>query len=442
MNGTGTRGQVISFDHWAAHRTGGDRSPAIRVLLADGAALVRAGLRALLEEERGIAVIAEAASGEEVVAVTIETRPDVVLMDVGLPGLDALEATRRILTHPDLSHVRVLVVGACESDEDLFGALRAGASGFLVKDTEPGELLRAVRVVAGGGAQLSPSVTRRLLREFASQPDPKRPVLEQLEELTAREREVLTLVALGLSNDEIAERLVVSPATAKTHVSHAMVKLHAHDRAKLVALAYETGFVQPRQHASGTGFVQPAHRVSHVGLSGRYPGKSVAAATDGRPPGASADLRVRPLRAAGAEAGCDPALEMRRGCLIVDDNASFLEASRTLLERQGLTVTGVARSAAEGLTRAAELKPRVILIDIELGDDTGFALARELAQTADLTPANVVLISAHREEDYADLIAESPALGFIAKSHLSKRAIEHILEDRPDRPNYKNAITA
>jgi DNA-binding NarL/FixJ family response regulator len=135
---------------------------------------------------------------------------------------------------------------------------------------------------------------------------------------------------------------------------------------------------------------------------------------------------------------------MRRGCLIVDDNASFLAASRTLLERQGLTVIGVARSAAEGLTRAAELKPRVILIDIELGDDSGFALARELAQTADLTPVNVVLISAHREEDYGDLIAESPALGFIAKSHLSKRAIEQILEDRPNKPerDSKNAIPA
>ena len=220
---------------------------AIRVLLADGERLVRAGFRALLEAQRDLTVVAEAADGYEAVALASETRPDAVLMDIRLPGLDGLEATQRILSDPSLGDVSVVIVTAFVRDEDVFSALRAGASGFLVKDTEPGELLEAVRVVAGGGAQLSPSVTRRLIQEFAAQPDPKRPAPEQLDELTPREREVMTLVAMGLSNAEIAERLVVSPATAKTHVSRAMVKLHAHDRAKLVAVAYESGLMEPRR---------------------------------------------------------------------------------------------------------------------------------------------------------------------------------------------------
>jgi DNA-binding NarL/FixJ family response regulator len=245
-------------------RPRGDQSPAIRVLLAESVGLVRAGFRALLESEPNITVAAEAASGEEAVAVAKETRPDVVLMDVCLPGLDGLEATRLILADPGVSHVKVLILSADELDEDLFGALRAGASGFLVKDTEPVELLRAVRVLAGGGAQLSPCVTRRLLQEFASHLDPKRAVPEQLEELTAREREVVALVALGLTNDEIAARLVVSPATAKTHVSRAMVKLHARDRAKLVALAYETGFVVPRAPGAA---LSPLRRLSARALA-------------------------------------------------------------------------------------------------------------------------------------------------------------------------------
>jgi len=220
---------------------------AIRVLLADGERLVRAGFRALLEAQRDLTVVAEAADGYEAVALASETRPDAVLMDIRLPGLDGLEATQRILSDPSLGDVSVVIVTAFVRDEDVFSALRAGASGFLVKDTEPGELLEAVRVVAGGGAQLSPSVTRRLIQEFAAQPDPKRPAPEQLDELTPREREVMTLVAMGLSNAEIAERLVVSPATAKTHVSRAMVKLHAHDRAKLVAVAYQSGLMEPRR---------------------------------------------------------------------------------------------------------------------------------------------------------------------------------------------------
>jgi DNA-binding NarL/FixJ family response regulator len=292
----GTLREVISLDRYAALRTGGDGSPAIRVLLADSAGLARAGVRALLETEPDITVVAEAASGEEAVALAIETRPDVVLMDASLPGRDGLEATREILAAPGISGVSVLILSADELDEGLFGALRAGATGFLAKDTEPVELLRAVHVLAGGGAHLSPSVTRRLVQEFISQPDAsrgdiERPVPEQLEELTAREREVMTLVALGLTNDEIAERLVVSPATAKTHVSRAMIKLHVRDRAKLVALAYETGFVQPRQHDSQPGLLQSTDRGPHVGLRYRRPGKP-SSVVAGRPHRASGDLRV------------------------------------------------------------------------------------------------------------------------------------------------------
>jgi DNA-binding NarL/FixJ family response regulator len=171
-----------------------------------------------------------------------EVRPDVVLMSVRLPGLGGLEATRRITGDPELSGVEVLMLSEDERDEDLFGALRAGASGFLVMDTEPAELLRAVRVLAGGGVLLSPSVARRLVDEVVSQPDPRRVSPGLFEELTVREREVVALVALGLNNDEIAELLVVSPATAKTHVSRSMLKLAVRDRAKLVALAYQTGF--------------------------------------------------------------------------------------------------------------------------------------------------------------------------------------------------------
>jgi DNA-binding NarL/FixJ family response regulator len=297
INGNAALSEVISFDEWAAFRKAGDGSPTIRVLLADGAGLVRAGVRALLESEPDITVVAEAASGEEAVAVAIDTRPDVVLMDVGLPGQDGLEATREILAAPGLSHVSVLILSADELDEALFSAVRAGATGFLVKDTEPDELLRAVHVLAGGGAHLSPGVTRRLVNEFASQPDTagrdlKRPVPEQLEELTAREREVMTLVALGMTNDEIAVHLVVSPATAKTHVSRAMVKLNVRDRAKLVVLAYETGFVQPRLHQAETAFVPRADRSPHAGLRSRRPGRANVAATAGRGHRAPADLRI------------------------------------------------------------------------------------------------------------------------------------------------------
>ena len=255
----GSSGDLIVLDPRAHDPSGGDPASAtIRVLLAEGEGLVRAGFRALLEGAPDIAVAGEASDGEEAIALASHTRPDVVLMDIALPGLDGVEAARRILADPDMSNVKVVILSAGARDEDLFGALRAGASGFLVKDAEPVDLVRALRVVAGGGAQLSPSVTRRLIEEFASQPDPQRRAPEQLEELTAREREVMTLVAIGLTNGEIAERLVVSPATAKTHVSRAMVKLDARDRAKLVSLAYETGFVQPRRRGVDAGHGGPS----------------------------------------------------------------------------------------------------------------------------------------------------------------------------------------
>jgi DNA-binding NarL/FixJ family response regulator len=217
----------------------------IEVLVADDQALVRAGLRLLLETEDDIEVVAEAADGHEAVALARRYRPDVVLMDIRMPGLDGLAATMQIAVEPDLADVKVLILTTFETDEYVFEALRAGASGFVVKDTEPAELVQAVHVVARGDALLSPRVTRRLIAEFARRPTRRRSSLEELEDLTDREREVMALVAKGLTNHEIAEQLVVSPATARTHVSRAMMKLNAHDRAQLVVLAYETGLVLP-----------------------------------------------------------------------------------------------------------------------------------------------------------------------------------------------------
>jgi DNA-binding NarL/FixJ family response regulator len=214
----------------------------IRVLLVDDQPLVRAGLRVLFEGEPDIAVTGEAANGEEALSLARHTRPDVVLMDIRMPVLDGLEATRQIASEPELDAVKVLILTTFESDEYVFEALRAGASGFLLKDAEPVELLQAVRVVAGGDALLAPSVTRRLITRFAAAPE-HRPSPVQLELLTAREREIMALVARGMSNDEIAELLTISPATAKTHVSRAMVKLGARDRAQLVVMAYESGLV-------------------------------------------------------------------------------------------------------------------------------------------------------------------------------------------------------
>ncbi|MFN2506812.1 MAG: response regulator [Acidimicrobiales bacterium] len=216
----------------------------IRVLLADDQALVRAGFRALLDAQDDIEVVGEAGDGEEAVRMARRLVPDVVLMDIRMPGLDGLSATRSIAADPRLEAVRIVILTTFELDEYVFEALRAGASGFLVKDTEPAELIRGVRAVAGGEALLSPGVTRRLIAEFASRSKQPSPAPE-LSSLTEREREVMVLVGAGLTNDEIAEKLFVSPATAKTHVSRAMVKLGVRDRAQLVVLAYETGLVRP-----------------------------------------------------------------------------------------------------------------------------------------------------------------------------------------------------
>ncbi|HWM05825.1 MAG TPA: response regulator transcription factor [Actinophytocola sp.] len=216
----------------------------IRVVLADDQALVRAGFRALLNAQQGVEVVGEAADGTEAIAAAREHRPDVMLMDIRMPGLDGLEATRTISADPALSDVHILILTTFEEDEYVFEAIRVGASGFLVKDTEPVELVRAVQVVAGGDALLSPGVTRRLIGEFATRAK-KAPESSTLDVLTEREREVVSLVGEGLTNDEIAARLVVSPATAKTHVSRAMIKLAARDRAQLVVLAYESGLVRP-----------------------------------------------------------------------------------------------------------------------------------------------------------------------------------------------------
>jgi DNA-binding NarL/FixJ family response regulator len=215
------------------------------VLLADDQHLVRAGFRALLDDADDIEVVGEAGNGREAVELARSARPDVVLMDIRMPVLDGLEATRRIVADELLAGVRVLVLTTFDLDEYVYEALRAGASGFLLKDTPPADLLAAIRVVAAGDALLAPSVTRRLIAEFARRPEPSAVTPAALAALTDREREVLALVARGLSNAEIAELLVVSGATAKTHVSRVLAKLGARDRAQLVMLAYETGLVTP-----------------------------------------------------------------------------------------------------------------------------------------------------------------------------------------------------
>ncbi len=216
----------------------------IRVLLADDQVLVRAGFRALIDAQDDLEVVGEASDGQEALDQARELAPDVILMDIRMPGVDGLEATRKIAADERLGDVRVIILTTFELDEYVFEAIRAGASGFLVKDTEPVELLRGVRAVAAGDALLSPGVTRRLISEFASRAKETQAAPE-LDALTDREREVMALVADGLTNDEIAERLFMSPATAKTHVSRTMVKLGARDRAQLVVFAYETGLVRP-----------------------------------------------------------------------------------------------------------------------------------------------------------------------------------------------------
>jgi DNA-binding NarL/FixJ family response regulator len=216
----------------------------IRVLLADDQALVRAGFAALVGAQDDMQVVGEAADGAAAIALVREHRPDVVLMDIRMPGTDGLAATRAIVDDAALTDVRVVILTTFELDEYVFEALRAGATGFLVKHTEPAELIRAVRTVASGDALLSPSITRRLIAEFADRAK-EPPQSHRLDALTDREREVVAVVAQGLSNDEIAARLFLSPATVKTHVNRAMAKLAARDRAQLVVLAYEAGLVRP-----------------------------------------------------------------------------------------------------------------------------------------------------------------------------------------------------
>jgi DNA-binding NarL/FixJ family response regulator len=216
----------------------------IRVLLADDQSLVRAGFKALLDAREDIVVVGEAPDGAAAVELARKLRPDLILMDIRMPGLDGLEATREIAADPELAGVRIIILTTFALDEYLFDALRFGASGFLVKDTEPADLATAVRVVAQGDSLISPSMTRKLVAEFASRSKGPR-VTSQLDALTEREREVMALVAEGLSNHEIAAKLYMSPATARTHVGRAMTKLGVRDRAQLVVLAYETGLVRP-----------------------------------------------------------------------------------------------------------------------------------------------------------------------------------------------------
>jgi len=222
----------------------------IRVLVADDQALVRAGVRSLIESEPDLELVGEAIDGAEAVELARSEQPDIILMDLSMPEVGGVEATRRIVSDPALGGVRVIILTTFASDEDVFEALRSGASGFCVKDSEPLELLQAIRVVASGNALLSPGPTRHLIEEFVSRPEVSHDIPTQVKWLTEREREVLRLVAAGFTNAEIAQRLVVSPATAKTHVSRAMRKLHAQDRAQLVVIAYETGLVAPG-HATG-----------------------------------------------------------------------------------------------------------------------------------------------------------------------------------------------
>jgi DNA-binding NarL/FixJ family response regulator len=217
----------------------------IRVLLADDQALMRSGFKVLIDGTEDIDVVGEASTGREAVELARTTRADIVIMDIRMPDMDGITATKLITSDEDLAGVRILILTTFEIDEYVFGALRAGASGFLGKSVEPDELLEAIRTVHGGDSLLSPAATRTLIANFLAQPDLTATPSGRLASLTDREREVLALVAAGLSNHEIAQHLVVSPATTKTHINRAMTKLDAHDRAQLVIIAYETGLVRP-----------------------------------------------------------------------------------------------------------------------------------------------------------------------------------------------------
>jgi len=232
----------------------------IRVLLVDDQPLIRSGFRALLENEDDIEVVAEAADGTEGLALARKHLPDLALIDIQMPGVDDVEATRRIAADPALAAVHVVILTNYGFDEYVFDALRAGAAGFLVKDIEPEDFLHAVRVAARGDALLAPSITRKLINRFVTQPLATG-TGTALAELTNREREAVALVAQGLSNDQVADRMVITPLTAKTHINRAMTKLHAHDRAQLVVFAYESGLVTPRNSA-------PSHAATIVRQDG------------------------------------------------------------------------------------------------------------------------------------------------------------------------------
>jgi DNA-binding NarL/FixJ family response regulator len=217
----------------------------VSVGVADDQPLIRTGIRTMIEHTSDLVLVAEAADGEQAVAIARSHHPDVLLMDIRMPRVDGIEATRQITADPSLAAVRVVVLTTFDTDDHVYRAIRAGASGFLLKDAPPEDVLDAIRIVAGGDALLAPSVTRRLIADLAARPDVSRQRSAELDVLTDREREVLTLVGRGLSNTEIGAQLYVSPATAKAHVSHVMTKLLARDRAQLVVIAYESGLVRP-----------------------------------------------------------------------------------------------------------------------------------------------------------------------------------------------------
>jgi DNA-binding NarL/FixJ family response regulator len=221
----------------------------IRVLIADDQQLVRTGFGLIIKPQKDIELVGEAADGHEAVQLATRLRPDVILMDIRMPRLDGLKATRRVLADPALQHTRILILTTFDLDEYIYDALRAGASGFLLKDAPSEQLIEGIRVVAAGDALLAPSITRRLIEGYVRQPAPHLPDAHHLDELTPREREVIELIARGYANADIARRLYVSDATVKTHVAHVFAKLDLHDRAQAVVYAYETGLVRPRAAA-------------------------------------------------------------------------------------------------------------------------------------------------------------------------------------------------